>query len=293
MSYRGRFAPSPTGPLHFGSLIAAVASFLQARARGGEWLVRIDDVDVPHVVAGAADEILRVLDALGLHWDGPVIHQSARLERYRAALADLSRRGRIYPCGCSRRETGPGVYPGTCRDGLPPGKSPRSLRLRTAESCVQFEDAVQGHCSQALGREVGDFVVDRADGVVAYHLATAVDDAEQGMTEIVRGVDLLGSTPRQIFLMRELELPQPRYAHVPVAVNAAGQKLSKQTYARPLDPAGGAAHLVGALAFLGQGPPAGLGEAPIDAVWQWAIENWRLSRVPPVREIVYCQIDNN
>ncbi len=235
--YRGRFAPSPTGPLHFGSLVAAVGSFLHARAQGGEWRVRIEDLDPPREVSGAADDILRTLDSFGLHWDGEVMYQSRRCETYEAALAQLKDAGVLYPCACTRREIadssvsgleGP-VYPGTCRAGLAPGRVARAWRVRTDNRAIEFEDGLQGVIRSALEDDIGDFVVQRADGFFAYQLAVVVDDAAQGISEIVRGADLLDSTPRQIHLQRLLGLPTPGYLHLPIVLNANGEKLSKQT----------------------------------------------------------------
>lgn len=288
--YRGRFAPSPTGPLHFGSLIAAVGSFLEARAHRGEWLVRMEDLDPPRVVAGAADEILRTLEACGMGWEGAVACQSARNDAYHAALHRLRQAGHVYPCGCSRREIadsavagveGP-VYPGTCRGGVSQARTPRAWRLDTRSAAVEFEDALQGGIACRLEEEYGDFVLYRADRVYAYQLAVVVDDAEQGITDVVRGADLLGSTPRQIYVQRLLELPQPRYMHLPVAVNERGEKLSKQTFAAPVDTARPAPALVAALSFLGQQPPHGLARATVRELWAWAEENWKPDRVPRV-----------
>jgi glutamyl-Q tRNA(Asp) synthetase len=290
--YRGRFAPSPTGPLHFGSLVAAVGSFLEARAHGGEWLVRLEDLDPPRTAPGAADAILGALRACGLEWDGAVVHQSARSDAYHGALHRLRQAGLVYPCACSRKEIadsaldgalvgihGP-IYPGTCREGLPAGKAARALRLSTLGAAVEFVDAVQGRVAHDLERESGDFVLYRADEVHAYQLAVVVDDAEQGITDVVRGADLLGSTPRQIYLQRLLGLTQPRYAHLPVAVNAGGEKLSKQTHAAPFDAAQPVPALVAALAFLGHQPPAELARATLKHFWDWALQNWSLARVP-------------
>jgi glutamyl-Q tRNA(Asp) synthetase len=259
----GRFAPSPSGPLHFGSLVAALASWLDARAAGSRWLVRIEDLDTPRVKHGAADEILRALDRLGLYWDGEVIFQSARAALYERALARLRD---SYLCGCSRQEIadsavslatdGAQVYPGTCRAGMPAGKTGRALRVRVAGT-VSFDDRVQGPVMQDLAREVGDFVLRRGDGQFAYQLAVVVDDADQGVTDVVRGADLLESTPRQIYLQRLLGLPTPRYLHVPIALDAQGAKLSKQTDARGIDPDG----LQRALRFLGQPPSSTLDAA--------------------------------
>lgn len=284
---RGRFAPTPNGPLHFGSLTAAVGSFLHARSRGGEWLVRMEDIDRPRVVPGAADAILRLLEAYGMTWDGPVMIQSMRDEVYRAALDALDAAGAVYPCGCSRREIADSnlngqrgsVYPGTCREGLPPGRAPRSLRVRTAGAVVAFDDLLQGRICQTLDVEAGDFVVRRADRSFAYQLAVVVDDAEQGVTEVVRGADLLGSTPRQVHLQRLLELPTPVYAHLPVAVNVRGEKLSKQTHAPALDSRQPAAALWAALHFLRQEPPREIARADVATVWQWALANWRTEAV--------------
>jgi glutamyl-Q tRNA(Asp) synthetase len=275
-AYVGRFAPSPTGPLHFGSLVAALASYLEARAAKGKWLLRMEDLDRPREQAGAADQILRALERLGFEWDGPVLRQSAREERYRAVLADLARRGFTYSCGCTRKELedsalaidGARVYPGTCRRGLGPGKQARAVRLRTHAAPIAFVDRIQGEIEQRVEREVGDFVVQRADGAVAYQLAVVVDDFDQGVTDVLRGADLLDSTARQIHLQRILGAPQPRYAHVPVAVNAAGEKLSKQTGAAPLDLVDPKRELARARRFLGQ-----------------AEDGWDLARVPRARTL--------
>jgi glutamyl-Q tRNA(Asp) synthetase len=276
-AYVGRFAPSPTGPLHFGSLVAALASYLDARAAQGRWVLRMEDLDQPRNEPGAADAILCALERLGFEWDGPVLYQSARLARYHEVLDDLERRGFAYPCGCTRRELedsalaidGARVYPGTCRHGLPAGKQARAVRLRTHDAPIAFHDAIRGWVEQRVEREVGDFVLLRADGVVAYQLAVVVDDMDQGATDVVRGADLLDSTARQIHLQRLLGARTPRYAHVPVAVNAAGEKLSKQTGARALDLSDPNAELARARRFLGQ-----------------AEEGWDLSRVPRARAIV-------
>jgi glutamyl-Q tRNA(Asp) synthetase len=291
--YRGRFAPSPTGPLHFGSLVAAVGSFLEARSHGGEWLVRMEDLDPPRVVPGAADEILRTLEACGMEWDGPVALQSARNDAYHAALHFLRQEGRVYPCACSRREIadsavagteGP-VYPGTCRGGVAASRTARAQRLDTRGAAVEFDDALQGRIACRLEQEYGDFVLYRADGVYAYQLAVVVDDAEQGITDVVRGADLLGSTPRQIYLQELLGLPRVRYGHLPVAVNERGEKLSKQTFAAPVDAARPLSALVAALSFLGQQPSRDLARATVRELWTWALENWDLARVPRVTSV--------
>lgn len=292
--YHGRFAPSPTGPLHFGSLVAAVGSYLDARSHGGTWRLRMEDVDRPRCQPGADGDILHTLTAFGFEWDGEVLVQSRREEVYQAALERLKSTGRIFPCACTRRELadsqlaqslplasdGAQIYPGTCRAGLPPGKPARSWRLRVDDEAIAFEDAVQGRIEQALARETGDFVLLRADGLHAYQLAVVADDAAQGITHVVRGADLLDSTPRQILLQRLLGLPTPSYAHLPVAVNAAGEKLSKQTRAAPLDIGRSRNILCEALNFLGQGPPAELGEDSLAGLWRWALAHWDLAKVP-------------
>jgi glutamyl-Q tRNA(Asp) synthetase len=291
--YRGRFAPSPTGPLHFGSLVAALASYLDARAHDGEWLVRIEDVDRPRNVPGAADEILRMLEACAMEWDGAVVRQSLRGDAYHAALHELRLKGQLYACACSRREIADSgiagiegyVYPGTCMDGIPAGRAARAWRVRTSGVTVQFEDAIQGPVEHDVAKDVGDFVLYRADSVYTYQLAVVTDDAEQGITHIVRGSDLLESTPRQIHLQRLLGFATPAYAHVPVAINAQGQKLSKQTFAKPIERANSGGSLISALEFLGQAPPALLQAASASEILQWARETWDLNRVPRVRAV--------
>ncbi len=284
-AYRGRFAPSPTGPLHFGSLVAATASFLQARSRGGEWFVRIEDLDGPRTAAGAADDILRTLEEFGFTWDGKVTCQSRNGAAYADALARLDARGALYHCGCTRREIadssargvdGP-VYPGTCRDT---GRRQGALRVRTGGEAIMFHDLVQGEVRCDLAREIGDFIVSRADGLYAYQLAVTVDDAAQGITEVVRGADLLLSAPRQIHLQKLLDLPSPAYAHLPVALDADGQKLSKQTGAAPVGGRDPVPLLIAALRFLGQQPPETLRDAGLDEVWLWAHGHWHLRQVP-------------
>ena len=287
---RGRFAPSPTGPLHFGSLIAALGGFLEARSRGGEWRVRIEDVDAPRTIPGAADAILRVLERCGLDWDGPVLHQSQRTEHYQAALDWLQNRGLAYPCTCTRRELvanpragdGSPIYPGHCRGGVRHPDRPQAMRLRVNDAPLNFRDAIQGDYAQTLDREVGDFVIRRADGCFAYQLAVVIDDADQGITQVVRGGDLLDSTPRQIYLQRLLDFSTPEYAHLPIAVDAHGHKLSKQTGAPPLDARNPGPTLWAALRFLGQRPPPELSSVPVAEIIRWALAHWRLSSVPPV-----------
>jgi glutamyl-Q tRNA(Asp) synthetase len=291
--YRGRFAPSPTGELHFGSLVAALASCLEARVHNGVWLVRMEDVDAPRNVPGAATAILNTLEAHGFVWDEPVLWQSTRLDAYQAALSALREKNLAYGCACSRKEIaeatpasapdGGLLYPGTCRTGLPAGKTPRAWRLKVGATPIVFMDALQGKQLQNLAREVGDFVLWRADGQFAYQLAVVVDDAFQGITHIVRGADLLASTPRQIWLQRGLDVATPTYAHLPIAVNAAGEKLSKQTLAPALDVRQASDNLFRALAFLGQHPPANLRQDDVRQVWGWALAHWNFAAIPHCR----------
>ena len=288
-SYRGRFAPSPTGPLHFGSLVAALASCCDARSAGGEWLVRIEDVDTPRSSDRTADAILATLEAYGFEWDGEVVRQSARTALYEAAFDRLSIDARIYACGCTRKELatapigsgGERVYPGTCRNGVPTERKASAWRLIVSDEEIGFLDRLQGRHQQRLDRDVGDFIVRRADGIFAYQLAVVVDDAAQGITHVVRGSDLLASTPRQIWLQRQLGLPTPAYLHHPIAILASGEKLSKQTGARPLDDADPLPALVRAWQFLEQpespAPPASVAE-----FWQWARHAWAPAALPPV-----------
>jgi glutamyl-Q tRNA(Asp) synthetase len=286
--YIGRFAPSPTGPLHQGSLVAAMASYLDAKVHNGQWLVRVEDLDRDRNVAGADQHILASLQRCGMQWDGEVTWQTKRQHLYEAALAQLA--DKVYPCGCSRKEIADSqlrlgqsgnaalVYPGTCRLGLAPGRAPRALRLRTPQEphCViGFDDRWCGHVNQDITAEVGDFVIRRADGFWAYQLAVVVDDAAQGITDIVRGADLLDSTPRQIYLQQLLHLPQPRYLHVPVVVNEDGEKLSKQTGAQAFDNGASvesllATALLPAAGFLGLQLKAG----SIEDFWRQAIPAW-------------------
>ncbi len=287
--YVGRFAPSPTGPLHVGSLVAAVASFLDARAAGGCWLVRMEDLDRPRCDQASADTILRQLEAYGLAWDGTVLYQSQRDDAYAAALDALRAQAAVFPCTCTRSQLaqaprnadGEIIYPGTCRLHTPPRMEAHAWRVRV--ECVvgtHFTDRIYGGLQQNLAHDVGDFVVKRADGLFAYQLAVVVDDAFQGITHVVRGADLLWNTPRQIYLQTLLGLPTPAYAHVPLVTNAAGQKLSKQTLAPALPERGRRAVLVQALAALGHPPPAELVGAGPAELLAWASAHWRIESVP-------------
>lgn len=294
--YRGRFAPSPTGPLHYGSLIAAVASYLQARSQRGEWWIRIEDIDPPREQPGASDAILKSLEAFGFEWDDQqVIYQSNRIERYHAALEQLKGLDLLYPCTCSRKEIASispsDIYPGTCRHGLAQTHEACAWRLRS-EGHVQFEDAIQGAVECNMAAEIGDFVLLRADGLVAYQLAVGLDDAEQNMTEVVRGADLFDSTHRQMYLQKVLGLPAPRYAHHPVVVNSTGNKLSKQNHAPPLDSKHAVGLLWQALRFLGQSPPVDLKNERLETIWQWAITHWTLGKIPKLRAIQAVETGN-
>jgi glutamyl-Q tRNA(Asp) synthetase len=285
--YRGRFAPSPTGPLHFGSLIAATASYLQARSQQGEWFVRIEDIDPPREMSGATDAIIKSLDAFGFEWDGTIDYQRERIERFHAALETLKQQDMAYPCACTRKELADynsPVYPGICRNGLAAGRKARAWRLRVANS-ILLEDAIQGAIKYDLPSNAGDFVLLRADGLIAYQLAVAIDDAEQGITEVVRGADLLDSTPRQIYIQQTLQLASPHYAHHPVIVNRQGEKLSKQTHAPELDDAHPTQQIWQALAFLGQSPEQALKHATVGEIWDWAYHHWQMDNVPKTRTI--------
>jgi glutamyl-Q tRNA(Asp) synthetase len=285
--YRGRFAPSPTGPLHFGSLVAAVASHADARAHRGDWLVRIEDVDGTRCRAGAEQQIMRTLAAHGMHADEPPIRQSARKARYHEVLADLAARGIGYRCSCSRKRIaavarvgieGP-VYPGLCRVAPPPADARAAWRVRIIAGETVFSDRVCGTVTQDLAHDVGDFVVHRIDGYTAYQLAVVIDDNDQAITDVVRGADLLMSTPRQIWLQCQLGYPTPRYAHVPLVTDAKGRKLSKSDGAHPVDDLAPLLSLMAAWRHLGQAEvPCGIDT--VDAFWEWAQSHWRIGRVP-------------
>jgi glutamyl-Q tRNA(Asp) synthetase len=298
---RGRFAPSPTGPLHFGSLIAAVASHADARSSGGDWRLRIDDVDVTRSRDDAADDIVASLARHGFRWDGDVIRQTQRVARYDAAFDMLRARGEIFACTCSRADlakaplgpAGERIYPGTCRAGTATVAAAVvnaniAWRTRVGDTLIDFTDRVQGPQRQSLADDVGDFVVKRSDGLHAYQLAVVVDDGDDGITDVVRGADLLASTARQILLQQRLGLPTPTYLHVPVAINPRGDKLSKQTQARAIggDPL---AALGAAWKFLGQTMPD-VAPASTAEFWQHAIRAWSPSRIPPVN-MLPCPAD--
>lgn len=282
-SYIGRFAPSPTGSLHLGSLFTALASFLDARAAQGRWLVRMEDIDPPREMAGAADGILRTLEHYGLHWDGEVWFQSQRHADYEAAIQRLLQHQHAFYCTCSRKDLQllqADAYPGTCRHRQVAPQEPFAIRVKVDDRPVHFDDGLQGHCRFCLDREGGDFIIKRKDGLYAYHLAVVVDDAAQGITHVVRGSDLLDSTARHLFLQRLLQLPTPHYAHLPVLVNAQGQKLSKQTFATPIPLENPVPWLFECLRALGQQPPDDLRQASRDELLDWGIHHWSRQQVP-------------
>ncbi len=289
----GRFAPSPTGPLHFGSLIAALASYCEAKTQGGKWLVRMEDLDKPREVAGAADHILKTLETFGFEWDGEVIYQSHRNHLYQEALNQLQAASLIYKCDCSRKEIADSaehgidglIYPGICRhkEAL---RTPSASRVIVDAKPILFTDAIQGSIEQTLAQDVGDFVLKRADGLYAYQLAVVVDDFEQGVTHILRGADLLNSSPRQIYLQQLLRYPTPEYAHIPIANNANNEKLSKQTLAPAIDGSQASTLLKQALAFLGQDPPMDLVQCNPTEILQWAKQHWDIKKIPHQRSIV-------
>ncbi|NOX43092.1 MAG: tRNA glutamyl-Q(34) synthetase GluQRS [Gammaproteobacteria bacterium] len=304
LPYRSRFAPTPSGPLHFGSLTTAVGSFLQAKSQNGEWLVRIDDIDPPRITEGATDSILRCLEKYGLFWDEPVFYQSTRDAAYQAALNSLNELNLLYPCACSRKDIAetnarnymginagtenPSRYPGTCRNGIPQGKQATALRIKTHNSVIEFDDLFFGKSIQNVETEVGDFLVKRVGGYFAYHLAVAVDDAYQGITEIIRGCDLLDSTHRQIYLQKLLKLNTPVYGHLPLVFDEKGYKMSKQNY-NEIDVLNCEVvpTLYKALQFLGQQPPKEILDADQTSVWDWAIEHWQLQNVPKADNVPY------
>jgi glutamyl-Q tRNA(Asp) synthetase len=290
----GRFAPSPTGPLHLGSLVAALGSYLMAKSCGGKWVLRMEDLDQPRVAPGVADDMLKTLELLGFQWDGEVVYQSRRTEQYHAAADQLVRQGLAYACGCTRSEIAQiasaphqdiTVYPGICRNGLPPEKVERALRVKVYDEIISFEDGVMGRYSQHLTSSCGDFVIHRADGLYAYHLAVVVDDAAAGVNQVVRGADLLSSTPRQIYLQRIFDYAAPSYSHLPLVSGPGGAKLSKRDNAvslaagRDLARDGGEL-LVGALRFLGQEPPEELAAASPEEILHWSTANFIPASVP-------------
>lgn len=288
--YRGRFAPSPTGNLHFGSLIAALGSYCQARSSQGEWILRIEDVDSTRKIPGSADSIMRSLEILGFEWDGPVLYQSQRSERYAEILEQLVEQQDIFFCTCSRSQLAQnsshsGVYPGYCRQQITPPEAEHAIRCRTADLTISFSDAIQGNLTFDLAKECGDFILKRKDGLFAYQLAVVVDDAEQSITEIVRGADLIENTPQQIYLQQRLALPTPKYIHLPVAMHKNGRKLSKSHQDLALDLIPPQQALVKAARFLNQHIPDTLLQAPINEIWHYLLDHWNINTIPKQREL--------
>jgi glutamyl-Q tRNA(Asp) synthetase len=286
--YTGRFAPSPTGPLHFGSLVAAVASYCDAKSQQGHWLLRIEDLDKPREIQGASKQIIETLLRFGFEWDGDIVYQSDRTALYQQAFNQLKAMDWLYPCTCSRKEIADSsqligiegvIYPKTCLHQAIKPNTPKAWRIKTENITLKFEDNIQGLINYRLSQEIGDFVVLRTDQIFTYQLAVVVDDAAQGVTHIVRGADLLHSTPRQLYCQQLLNLPCPRYAHIPIARNAQGEKLSKQTRATKIEQQDASRLLFEALTFLHQEPPASLMHASIASIWEWAIAHWDIHRI--------------
>jgi glutamyl-Q tRNA(Asp) synthetase len=280
----GRFAPSPSGDLHFGSLVSAVGSYLAAKSVGGQWLLRIEDIDPPREIAGSATRIINDLHKFGMVEDGPILYQSHRVEAYQQALNQLVEMGLAYPCACSRKDLPEsGIYPGTCRDGIPDGKKPRSVRIRVDNEDCKFTDGLQGYISEAPAGICGDFIIHRADGLFAYQLAVVMDDHFQGITQVVRGADLLDSTSRQIYLHKIMGFVTPDYMHLPVVLSNDGTKLSKRRGTDPVNCLEPVIAIEEALKFRGQNPPVG---CTLTALWDWAIENWNCDLIPRLRAIL-------
>lgn len=287
VQYIGRFAPSPTGPLHFGSLIAAVASYLDAKYHRGKWLLRIDDIDEQRCDSAHSNTILHSLESFGLHWDDAVVYQQSQHHRYQQALDALTEDKLTYRCTCSRKSLPHGPYPGTCRNKQHAANRRSSIRILTPDEPISLNDGIQGEYSQQLQKDVGDFVICRSDQIFSYHLVSVVDDALSGVDQIVRGSDLLDSTPRQIYLQQLLKLPTPSYSHIPIAVNQDGNKLSKQTYAEAIDLQKCAQLLYQVLIFLNQEVVDTLTEGTPEEILDWGIEHWDKEQIPKVMAIPY------
>jgi glutamyl-Q tRNA(Asp) synthetase len=282
-AYIGRFAPSPTGPVHPGTLLAAVGSYLQAKASHGQWLLRMEDVDVLRKVDGADTMIVKTLEDYGFQWDGNIEYQSQRTHLYQQALDLLMENQQVYPCTCSRKqlaESGQAIYPGTCRQKTFAAEQDYAIRIRVEADDIEFSDCIMGRVQQNLRTQCGDFIIKRRDGLFAYQLAVVVDDAEQGVTEVVRGADLIDSTPRQIYLQQQLNYATPRYCHLPLVVDEHGRKISKSEGAAEVCRQNRQRMLTYSLALLGQQPPDTLRDATLDEIWHWAINHWSISKVP-------------
>ena len=282
----GRFAPSPTGPLHLGSLYTALASFLQARSQQGKWLLRIDDLDIPRNVKGAADAILRTLDSVGLYWDEQVIYQSRCLDSYHDSLNNLRQRQLLYPCSCSRKDLmAVTVYNGICRNKSPQPDIANALRLKTDSRLISFEDGLQGLISHNLAKQHGDFILKRKDGIIAYQFAVVIDDNLQQVNQIVRGIDLLTETPKQIYLQQLLGMPSPDYMHVPIIVDQHGYKLSKQTRATAVDLTKPHSVIFNLLCLLKQNPPLELQHTPVTELINWAVTHWSIELLKNSKQV--------
>ena len=295
MAHIGRFAPSPTGPLHIGSLLAAVASYLDAKANGGRWLLRLEDLDPPRELKGAADTILKQLEELGLHWDGEVLRQSSRLDAYNEALQKLWDDGLCFHCDCTRpkvRAMG-SVYNGHCRTRNDQNKRSSAIRLRTRNDEIAFDDRVFGSIRQKLEQEVGDFIIKRKDGLFAYQLAVVIDDSFQKISHVMRGFDLLDSTPRQIYLQQLLNLPTPHYAHIPLVVDDQGQKFSKQQFAKAIDSTRGSELIHTALMLLNQPLPPEIQKLPPQEILAEATACWDIQTIPKLANIPFREADTS
>jgi glutamyl-Q tRNA(Asp) synthetase len=300
--YRGRFAPSPSGPLHIGSVCTALAGYLQARAQNGQWLLRIDDLDGVRTLPGAGDSIIETLDTLGLHWDGAITYQSDHLALYQKALDRLDSKGLLYPCTCSRKslsdalnlcqnsiaalETGPRPYPGFCAQHKQNPNAPHALRVKARET-IGFVDGLQGQCSYSLPETTGDFILQRKDGIFAYHLATVIDDQHAQITETLRGIDLLDATACQIHLKNLLDIPIGAYLHIPVLVDPQGIKYSKQTGAPAVDLKNPPLLMWQLLGLLKQNPPLELAEASVEEILEWGVVHWDTDRLRGIVAVQY------
>ena len=286
--YKGRFAPSPTGPVHFGTLVAAVGSYLQAKKNNGDWLIRMEDVDITRKIEGADTDILNTLEAFGFEWQGEVIYQSKQNSHYQQALNQLISQSLIFPCVCSRKqlaEFDSDIYPGHCRHRNLAEKNEHALRVRAKNIGIEFNDIVMGKQKQNIEQQCGDFIIKRRDGLFAYQLAVVVDDALQNITEVVRGADLLDSTARQIYLQQLLVYPTPDYCHLPLAVDAGGNKISKSEGATKVDIKNREELICNVLKFLNQEPPADLSASHINDIWKWAIDHWNINLVATTKNI--------
>ncbi|MDD1607080.1 MAG: tRNA glutamyl-Q(34) synthetase GluQRS [Methylococcaceae bacterium] len=281
----GRFAPSPTGPLHLGSIYTALASFLHARSQQGKWLLRIDDLDTPRNIKGADASILTTLETFGLHWDDSVVYQHQTLDVYNDRLNELIKNHQLYPCTCSRKNLSSPIYSGLCRHKSILPESPYALRLKTESRLISFEDGLQGLISHNVAEQDGDFILKRKDGIIAYQFAVVIDDYQQGVNQVVRGFDLLTETPKQIYLQQLLGLPTPDYLHVPIIVDAHGYKLSKQTQATAVNLTTPSSVIFALLQLLKQNPPLELQPAPVAELINWAVAHWQPASLKNVKQL--------